>query len=56
MRMVFEFEDGKEIVIRDIDEGNCVAQAAEYTEDHGDITYYSEVEEDSFLYPEDGWQ
>ena len=54
MRMVFEYEDGTVCVTTDNSEGDCVANAAMHTDKHGDIIYYSEIEEDSFLYPEDG--
>lgn len=56
MRMVFEYEDGTVFVARGESEENCVCNADRHTDEHGDIAFYSEIEEDSFLYPEDGIQ
>lgn len=54
MRMLFRFADGVELVVRGENEGMCIAQADEHTEEHGAIAFYSEVEEDSIFYGDDG--
>lgn len=56
MRMIFRYEDGTEFVTTDTTEENCICNAADLTEDHGEIEYYSEIEQDSFLYENDGIQ
>lgn len=56
IRMLFEYEDGSELVVREENEGLCIAEADMWTEDHGDIVYYTEIDDDSLLYDEDGWQ
>lgn len=54
--MIFEYEDGTTFVTTDETDGLCVCNAAELIEEHGDIVYYSEIEEDSFFYENDGIQ
>lgn len=56
MRMAFEYEDGTVYVTTDSSEGDCVANADCYTDKHGDIVWYSEIDEDSLFYPMDGIQ
>ena len=56
MRMGFEYEDGTTFVTRGESEDDCVANADIHTDEHGDIVYYSEIDNDSFLYSEDGFQ
>lgn len=52
MRMVFKYKDGTAFVAVGESEELCVYEASELTEEHGEITYYSEIEEDSLLYNE----
>lgn len=56
MRMIFRYEDGTEYVTTDKTEGDCIHNADALTEVCGDIVYYSEIENDSFLYEADGIQ
>lgn len=54
--MVFKYEDGTEFVSTDESEELCTCNASEFIEEYGDIVYYSEIEEESFLYENDGVQ
>ena len=56
MRMMVEYVDGEIVVFHEENEQLCICTANQHADEHGDIVNCSEIEEDSILYPYDGWQ